>query len=315
MAKHSSERTTAIEAAFAAILALGLYLPFLAIQYDVNGIAEAAALEARQLVNKNHMLYRPIGLLLYHAVQRIGYTGNSLLVLQTMNAICGAAGVGLAYAVFKSATRDKAAAAMGSFLLGTSFVYWLFSTDAAYIPLAAAFALAAMASLAYTQSWVSVVAAGVWTSLSILTWQADIFLVPTLLSLLIARGRRPLFRHAAIFAMTLGLTAGASYMLAAVASHGWLGLRGFWTWFSSYSEGGTPLPQWGVWGPERIENASVSALRSIVPVLLAEPPSEITRSVQLGRVAVDVSLIALALLVVLASIKTRLNSLRFLLGY
>ena len=90
-------------AVLTAVLALGLYLPFLAIQYDTNGIA---ALEAGQLINKNHMLYRPIGLLVYSALQHFGYAGNSLMVLQTINAICGAAGIGLAYALFKWATRD-----------------------------------------------------------------------------------------------------------------------------------------------------------------------------------------------------------------
>src|SRR5437867_13318369 len=89
--ENSSERTTAIEATIIAIVALGLYLPFLAIQYDGNGIVEAAALEAGQLVDKNHMLYRPVGLFVYRAVQRFGYAGHSRLVPRTTHAICAAA--------------------------------------------------------------------------------------------------------------------------------------------------------------------------------------------------------------------------------
>src|SRR5436190_11940797 len=114
MSKRPSEFSTALEAAIVAILALGLYLPFLAIQYDTNGIAEAAAVEAGQLVNKNHMLYRPIGLAVYRLLQHFGYAGNSLLVLQTLNAVCGAIGIGLAYALFKWAARDRPAAVIGT---------------------------------------------------------------------------------------------------------------------------------------------------------------------------------------------------------
>src|SRR6185503_9983376 len=93
--KGSMAGSTALESGIAGLLALGLYLPFLSVQYDTNGIAEAVALEAGQLVNKNHMLYRPLGLLIYRALQHFGYAGNSLLVLQTLNAVCGAVGIGL----------------------------------------------------------------------------------------------------------------------------------------------------------------------------------------------------------------------------
>src|SRR5436190_18192198 len=164
MSKRPSEFSTALEAAIVAILALGLYLPFLSIQYDTNGIAEAVALEAGQLVNKNHMLYRPLGLLIYRSLQHFGYAGNSLLVLQTINAVCGAAAIGLAYAVFKFAARDRASAAVGSFFLATSFAYWLFSTDAAYITVAVMFALAAIVCIAYARSEWAIAASGIFTA-------------------------------------------------------------------------------------------------------------------------------------------------------
>ena len=76
MIKAPTARTTAREATLIATLALGLYLPFLAIQYDVNGIAEAVALEAGQLVNKSHMLYRPAGRFIYRTLQYSGYGGT-----------------------------------------------------------------------------------------------------------------------------------------------------------------------------------------------------------------------------------------------
>src|SRR5437879_3794758 len=60
------------------LLGLGLYTPFLSIQYDPNGIIEASAVENGPLLNKNHMLYRPLGLVAWRALRLAGYSGNSL---------------------------------------------------------------------------------------------------------------------------------------------------------------------------------------------------------------------------------------------
>src|SRR5262245_17737521 len=185
MSNRAARLATAMEASLISVLALGLYLPFLALQYDSNGIAEAAALEAGQVVNKNHILYRPIGLLIYRAVQQFGYHDRSLLVLQTMNAFCGALGIGLGYAGFKWAARDKPAALFGSAWLATSFAYWLFSTDAAYVIMAAAFILAAMVCAVYGQSGKAAAAAAVSASLAVLTWQASVFVIPWLVAVLV----------------------------------------------------------------------------------------------------------------------------------
>lgn len=282
MTRLASKHSTATEAIVVALLALALYLPFLAIQYDTNGISEAAALESGQLVNKNHMLYRPVGLLVYRAAQMLGYHGNSLYVLQVLNAMCGSIGVGLAYALFKFSTRGRAAAALGCFWLATSFVYWIFSTDAAYITLAGTLALGAMVCIAYSKSSTAVIASGILLSLSILTWQAGIFLVPTALMFMIAGAKRPVFHDGALLLVTIGLTAGPIYLLTAYTLSDARSPAGLWAWFTNYSEG-PALPLWGVWSAGRFETAAVSALRSVVPVLLAIRPSAITRSVQLGE--------------------------------
>src|SRR5215813_1019508 len=169
MTKKSPRRDAWLDTMLITILALGLYLPFLAVQYDINGIAEAVALEARLPINKNHIVYRSVGLVVFRLLQAAGYEGNSLVVLQVINAFCGAAGVGLAYAVFKRTAGARAAAILGSFWLATSFSYWVFSTDAAYITVAAFFLLSAIACIEYGRSIAAVAAAAVFASLSILT--------------------------------------------------------------------------------------------------------------------------------------------------
>jgi len=314
MSKALPNRTVLVESAVAAILALGLYLPFLAVQYDTNGIAEAVALESGQLIHKNHMLYRPIGFVAYHALQHLGYTGNSLTVLQVINALCGAAGIGLAYALFRWATGETGAAAIGAFWLATSFAYWLFSTDAAYITMAAMFACGAIVSVVYSQSWRGVLLASLLTSLSILTWQASMFIVPAVVLLFVAPAMRSVARPILIFAAGIVAISGFAYIFTAVESHGWMGMKELWTWLTSYVEKAT-LPMWGAWSSGRIGSASVSAVRSVLPTALAALPGQITPRVQLGRVAIDIAIIGFVVLLILAIVKMRLVSMYFILCY
>src|SRR5579883_2124749 len=85
-----------VELTVVTVLALGLYLPFLSIQYDPNGLVEAMSVENGPFLNKNHMLYRPLGLMAWRTLGRLGYSGNSLPVLQAIDAVAGALGVGFA---------------------------------------------------------------------------------------------------------------------------------------------------------------------------------------------------------------------------
>jgi hypothetical protein len=294
------------------ILALLLYLPLLSIQYDTNGIIEAIAVENGPLVNKNHVLYRPLGLLVWNAVRLAGYKGNSLLVLQCVSALAGALGVGFTYLAFKTLIPHRTVAAVAALALGTSFTYWVSSTDVFYVPLAGMFAAAALACTVRAQSNGWLVAAGVLTGFSILTWQASIFLIPALLLLLPAGVRK--LRSAAVFAGTAVAFAGVAYAAAAFLSRGLLGPGAAWTWLTSYNEEST-LSIWGTWQFSRIPVALVAAINSIVPVQLGAGLREILHGVQLGRIAVDVAAVFLIVMLILAALKTRSMGLRFLAAY
>ena len=130
------------------VFALGLYIPFPSIQYDPNGIVEALAVENGPLLNKNHMLYRPLGLVAWRALQRAGYSGDSLRVLQVLSAVAGAFGLGFAFLAFRKMSVNAEAAVTGAVFLGTSFTYWVSATDVLYVTLAGMFAAAALTCLA-----------------------------------------------------------------------------------------------------------------------------------------------------------------------
>ena len=315
---EQSPRSALVESTLVTLAALMLFLPFLSIQYDTNGLIEALAVESGELFHKNHLLYRVMGWVAYRGLQLTGHSPRAIVVLQVMNAICGAVGVGLAYLTYNRAARNRQAAIAGSLFLGCSFTYWLFSTDAAYITVAAMFASASMAVLLYLTAPLGAVIAGALTVLSILTWQASVFLVPAL-SFLLFELRRDLpkqtrVRYVVIYAGTACLISLLSYTLVAFAQHGAMSVSSLVRWLTTYGEAGT-LPMWGKWEAERIVIAAGSALWSIVPTPLAVPLSQLNWTIQRGRIAVDVAIVGFALLSLLAGLKTRAQALRFFVAY
>ncbi len=310
-------KSTFLESVLVTLVALGFFLPFLAVQYDTNGLVEASAVEAGALFHKNHLLYRVVGYGVYRAVQLAGYRGRAILVLQIISAVCGAIGVGLAYVVYKRTSQDRLAAVSGTLLLASSFSYWLFSADAAYISLAAMFATAAAAVFLCLRSRASGVVAAGFTTLSVLTWQASIFLIPALVLLSPARtdtAQKDRRRDAVIYIAGAAVFSGIAYVAVAFIQSGLMNISSLIRWSLSYGEGGT-LPMWGKWEAGRALIAAGSALGSLLPVRLSISLSELNRGVQLGRIAIDLSLALLGLLTVLAMLRIRPIAIWFLIAY
>jgi hypothetical protein len=105
-----------------------------------------------------------------------------------------------------------------------------------------------------------------------------------------------------------------AYVALGFHERGWMGYRQFWIWFTHYSENAT-LPIWGRWQSGRVSEAALSALDSLTAARLAARIRELFKPVQLGRVAVDCSILALAFLIIIAARNRRLASLPPVLGY
>jgi hypothetical protein len=85
------------------LIGLGLYLPLLTQNYDINGLAEAAAVQSGRAVdlwNPNHMLYRPIGHFVWQSLSTIGLVLPPIPLLQSLSAVFGATGAGLCVSHF-----------------------------------------------------------------------------------------------------------------------------------------------------------------------------------------------------------------------
>jgi hypothetical protein len=250
--------------------ALLLYLPFLSQRYDATGVIDALAVDAggTSVWNPNHLLYRPLAIALVAASRTLGYEGRSMATLQVLSAFCGAVTVGLVMLIGLRLTRDRWAAAMATGLLAVGWAQWSASTDASYMPLAAASAAAAVAcSLTAAPTLRSCCGAGALYAVAMLTWQANVFLLPVLIVRPVQGGAARTPQLLAVFVGSAALLVLAGYTAAAHWAGVTGGLRPIAQWASRYGgEGSGALPLWGVWSLDRIGWAAHAWISSLLPV-------------------------------------------------
>jgi hypothetical protein len=285
------------------LLGLLLYVPLRSIHYDLNGISDARAVESAsvRVFSPNHLLYDPLGLVLYHAAQQLGYDGRAIFVLQLLTAVCGAFGLGLAFIAFKRMTEDSVAAFAATIWLGTSWAYWSFSTDVAYIVPSAMIVLAALAVLVghHLSSRRLIAVSGV-TSLAILTWQANALLIPILILLVLAATHdRPIRSRARAVGILCGVTlalTGVVYLIVGVLVYSVRAPSELMRWALNY--GGAHLPMWGRMGIDRIVPLATTAVASVIPLWSGLGLRTIARgSIDPSKVPTQLSVLALLLLV------------------
>ena len=82
------------------------------------------------LFHPHHLLFNALGYLLWRAAQGVGYTGGSLVVLQSLNATLGAGGVAVFYLTLRRLLqRSRWLPLLISLGLAFSFGYWLCASD------------------------------------------------------------------------------------------------------------------------------------------------------------------------------------------
>jgi hypothetical protein len=299
-------------AVFISLVALGmfLYLGFLSVNYDLNGITEVRAIErgGSSLFPPSHMLYRPLVWSIYTVAQAAGYSGRSIVPAQVTTAVCGALGLGLFYWWVCGFIERPAIACAASLGFGTSWAYWVFSTDVFYITPAATVVLGALILLStvlaarevHPPSLVNLIGLGTLCALAVLLWQANAFFLPVPLVGLLTKYRvdkKSLFVAAVVFLVTASVVVGCAYfVVGALALRHW-NVPGFLDWLLRY---GAPLPIWGRWELARLPEAAKSLGASLVPVwegfgLKALLEGEF----QPDKLPSQMSLVALALMVLL----------------
>jgi hypothetical protein len=249
-------------------LGLCLYLPLLSRNYDLNGLSEAAAVDAghsTDLLNPNHMLYRPIGYLVRKALAATGIAGGTVPILQALSAIFGALGIGFVFLALERLTENRTIAIWTSLALGVSWSYWTLSTDVYYFSLSAMFVAATLALFVRAESSWSFALCGGLCSLSILTCQANVVLLPGLgLAILLREpsARTLSVRRIALLWGAAGAIAGIAFVSAGILAYGQRSIPALIKWASSYS--GNTLPMYGAWTPSRVLETGGTAFRSVL---------------------------------------------------
>ncbi|TAK34033.1 MAG: hypothetical protein EPO21_10955 [Chloroflexota bacterium] len=288
---------------FLGAIALGLvlYLPLLSGWYDLNGIPEARGVETGRGVpsSPNHMLYQPVGFLMYQLAGFLGYSGPSAPVLQVLTALFGALGLGFVFLTYHHLSKRVGIGLAVTAMLATSWAYWSFSTDISYIVPAAAVVAAALAIGTRPRlSTPASVGLGLIAALAVLFWQANVFLIPTLAAGLLWT-RRARLPQTSVFVLVATLAAGLSYVGVGIVVHGQTTPLGAVTWALRY--GGASLPTWGHWSLDRLPLAVIHQMSSVFPLgagMRLDQLTQVLVSPRLDRLAIAaVGVVAVWLLV------------------
>jgi hypothetical protein len=251
------------------LLGLALYVPLRSIQWDLNGIIEAQSVDAggARLFSPNHLLYRPLGRAVVGGVRRLGSEATSAAILQIFTAVAAAVGVGSFYLVLHGVTRSLPAAWLGTALLAVSWSYWKFSVDVSYIaPAALAVSAALLVLLRPEHTRRSAAASGLAIGLGILSWQANVFLLPLACWRLLRHGT-PRLACAAVGLGVCATVVGTTYAAVAALGFGRRTPVEILAWVTAHgSDFAGRAPMWGKWGPDRLAAAATSAVASFVPV-------------------------------------------------
>ena len=306
-------------------LALLLYLPFRSIQWDLNGIIEAQAIDSggEGLVSPNHLLYRPLGLAAFTLFRSAGYGGHSVVILQYITGIMAAIGIGLFWKWIKNLTGNVLVASLACVLLATAWSQWKFSTDVYYITPAAAmvaFVLVIMSSPSPLTSS-AIIKLGVFVALAILFWQANIFLIPIVALYLLwirrADSQKESWANVSLFMMIVIVIVGLTYLAAGTLVHHSSNIQDFTGWILSHSSEGT-ISLWGKWSADRFPSAAGSAIASFIPVWEGLGLRDLLRgNFNFAKLLAQLSLVAFVFLclVTLIGIVRRRVALKLILPY
>lgn len=248
---------------------LCIYLPLLSRNYDLNGMAEAQGVNSGRpldLFLPNHMLYRPLGYAVRQGLAASGVAVAVVPLLQVLSAIFGALGLGFVYLMLQCLVQKRAIAIWISLMLGVSWSYWTMSTDIYYLSLSAMFVAAASSLFVRSKSNTSLAACGVLAGLAVLSFQANVFLLPGLGAAILFSSpfttARTAIRRVALFSGGAGAVVGAAFVSVGILVYERRTVLELIRWGSSYS--GNALPMWGSWSPERFVTVAGTGFKSII---------------------------------------------------
>jgi hypothetical protein len=212
------------------------------------------------------MLYRPIAYAVRQALAAIGIAVSPVSLFQVLSAIFGALGIGFAFLALDRIVGNRSIAFWVSMILGVSWSYWTMSTDIYYLSLSAMFVAAALAVFVHAESDAAFAACGILVALAILSFQANVLLLPGLSAAFILGKSLPgthisVRRLAMLWVATIFLV-GAAFLTVGILVYDRKTPFELIQWGSSYS--GKALPMWGSWSPARFLIIVATSFKSVL---------------------------------------------------
>ena len=289
-------RPAILTACLVAAIASVTYLSLLSINPDSNGIPVARAIELGDLpslASPNHMLFELLGFAVFKSAGVLGYSGKAFLIVQVLAALCGGVTLGAAYLAAREMSASPRAALAATAWLGTSWAFLNWSTNVAYIGMAAMMTALSTVFVWRRDCLRCRLFAGITAALSVLAWQGNIFLLPALVAAVWMQpaAKAEKRQHSAYIVGSFILVLCVAY--GAVAYY--LQIRSFGDFVHLVtSYGGGRLPLWGRWDWHRLSDMAQSWIHSAIGWIALRPVWFLSRPLTFGTFFARLAPLALA---------------------
>jgi hypothetical protein len=106
-----------------------------------------------ELFHPHHLAYGPLGALALASGRLLGYTGGAALPMQLVNALAGAFGVALFFALIRRISGRADIALVGALLLGGAYAYWYYAVEIEVYTVATLFLIICLNILSRPAFW------------------------------------------------------------------------------------------------------------------------------------------------------------------
>lgn len=219
-----------------------LYLSFPTQNYYWDGIFFAQIIEEDPgglwYLHPNHLLYNPLGRMLWLGLNAVGMDLRALTVLQVLSSLTGAAAVAVLFCVLLDLETSPYTALCLSLALAFSATWWKFATDASsYVP--ATLLLVLCLRLLVKKDRPQFVLTGLIHSAAMLLHQLAILFYPAAVlafwSRTAGQPRRERLKGIASYTLAAAIPTGVTYVLAFAFKNDHWTVREFARWVASYS--------------------------------------------------------------------------------
>jgi hypothetical protein len=247
------------------LLTFAIYLTTLTQVHTFDALSYVTSVERKpwiEVFHPHHLAYGPLGVLALNAGRALGYTGGAALPMQMVNALAGALGVALFYAIARRVTRRDDLALTGALLLGGGYAYWYYAVEIEVYTVATLFLIICLDILTQPSWWRSprsLLLLGLAQAGAVLFHQTNVLLcgpvlVFALYNLRLGKNQEPRtenrsdgsrfsvlgswFQRWLIYAVTLALAVALPYLLVGVGVSGFRSWAAFDAWLTEYARTG-----------------------------------------------------------------------------